>query len=78
MNLRPALAMITLAMTPVDARLGLFGGGAEQDSAQVGATAEPITEQASSCQKKGLDICIAVDRSGSICAPPGKSSYRCK
>lgn len=30
------------------------------------------------CQQKALDVCIAIDRSGSICTPAGESFISCK
>lgn len=39
--------------------------------------ATTTNHDASSCEPRYLDICITIDRSGSICTLPKKSSYSC-
>jgi Mg-chelatase subunit ChlD len=72
LNLTSLIAALALA-SPVDAATlrGLSG------SLGLFQAATTTNDAASSCEPRDLDICIAIDRSGSICAPPGKSSYGC-
>lgn len=78
-SLIPAFAFALAATPSVEGNLrGLSSLGAYL----IGDTKEesnlPITNELdSSCEPTAVDVCIAIDRSGSICAPPNTTSFKC-